>query len=161
LKAALRTKPHLRAPPVSLSAAQVADYLRDGYLVCPALVSADELTQLAAEADAITRGDYPIANRRPESGPPDPISTVYAPHAISPVLRDFIRHPGIVGAVSRLAAAHRVGWDGSTKFVQSTLFIKPPGCPGHPWHQDARSIETCDQSVVGAWVAIDPATAER
>jgi phytanoyl-CoA hydroxylase len=145
---------------VALPQNQVIDYFQSGFLICQGLVSAKERAQLIAEVDSITRGFYPIANRRP-CEPLSPISTVYAPHGVSSLFRAFIHHPGIVGVVSQLAAAHRVGWDGSTKFVQSTLFIKPPGCPGHPWHQDARSIETCDQSVIAAWIALDPAIIEN
>jgi ectoine hydroxylase-related dioxygenase (phytanoyl-CoA dioxygenase family) len=47
------------------------------------------------------------------------------------------------------------------KCMQSMLFVKGPGKAGQSWHQDEFYIPTRDQSLVGAWIAIDDATVDN
>ncbi len=76
-------------------------------------------------------------------------------------MREFVLHPLICSVLSQITAAHLPFWDGSVKCMQSMLFVKPPGFQGQGWHQDEIYIPTRDRSLIGAWIALDPATREN
>ena len=80
---------------------------------------------------------------------------------VSPVMRQYVRHPRICGILSQIVAAHLPWWDGSVKCMQSMLFVKPPGFQGQAWHQDEIYIPTRDRSLCGAWIAMDDANVEN
>ena len=133
------------------------DFVRDGYVVVPDLVSARDRQRVVDDAEGFRRGTYPVSNL-PESGD---ILAVHFPHYVSPVAADLVVHPGIVDVVSTIAGAHLPEWDGATKCMQSMLFFKPPGLQGQAWHQDERFIPTRDRSLVGAWIALDNASVDN
>lgn len=145
----------------------VRAYVDDGVLVAPGLVARHEVEAICDEMVRFARGEYPLLN------PPEPrdgaagdrrveeILAIHFPHWVSPVVRDVISHPGIVAFLERITAAHLPHWDGRVKCMQSMLFGKAPGLPGQAWHQDERYIATRDRSLVGAWIALDDATAEN
>jgi ectoine hydroxylase-related dioxygenase (phytanoyl-CoA dioxygenase family) len=45
--------------------------------------------------------------------------------------------------------------------MQTMLFIKGPGALGQGWHQDTYYIPTFPDTLIGAWIAIDPADQEN
>jgi phytanoyl-CoA hydroxylase len=132
-------------------------FVEDGYLVVPGLVSAAEVDRVRDDAAKFGRGDYDV------KGIPDhgEILAVHFPHYISSVALDMVNHAGVVDVVSQIAGAHMAHWNGAVKCMQSMLFLKPPGLPGQAWHQDERFIPTRDRSLVGAWIALDHATIEN
>lgn len=153
--------------PKPLGPEQVRQYLDEGYLEIHGLLTPREIAILREEVVKFARGDYPLANFRPlPKGASDEdamrrLLVVDAAHAASSAVSELIRQPRICGVISQIAAAHRRGWDGSAKFVQSTLYVKPPGAQGHPWHQDDRAIRTWDQSLCAAWIPLDDATVDN
>jgi ectoine hydroxylase-related dioxygenase (phytanoyl-CoA dioxygenase family) len=153
--------------PKPLNPDQVAAYLESGYVLLPGLLDTRKIHLLRDESLKFARGEYAIENSRPLPPEVDDetalrrVSTVYSGHHVSDTIFHFIQHPQICGVISQLAAAHRRYWDGSAKFVQSCLFMKPPGMRGHAWHQDDRSIQTWDQSLCAAWIAIDDTTTDN
>ncbi len=136
---------------------QAEDFVRDGYVVVPDLVGADDRQRVVADSDAFRSGAYPITNL-PDDGQ---ILAVHFPHWVSPVALDMVRHAGVTGVISEIAGAHLPGWDGAAKCMQSMLFFKPPGLQGQAWHQDERFIPTRDRSLVGAWIALDDANVDN
>ena len=153
----------IRVPKI-LAPTQVSAYIDQGYLVLANLLARSEVDTLRLEVVRLCRGEYPIANFEPlldgtsDEDAVQRVSTIYSPHAVSATMLEFVKHATICGVISQLSAAHRANWDGSAKFVQSTLFIKPPGMQGHAWHQDDRSIQTWDQSLCAAWIPLDDTT---
>ena len=139
-------------------------YISEGFVVVPGLVSAADRSAIANEIPKFARGDYAVAN--PPVLPPDPtdadllgsVLAVHFPHWVSPVVADAVAHPAIVDVLAQLAGAHLPYWDGRVKCMQSMLFSKPPGLPGQAWHQDERYIPTRDRSLIGVWIALDDAT---
>jgi ectoine hydroxylase-related dioxygenase (phytanoyl-CoA dioxygenase family) len=75
-------------------------------------------------------------------------------HKISDRFRDLAADPRITGLLATF-----IGPD--IKCLQSQLFVKPPGFPGNPWHQDEGPIPTRDRSLVAVWIALDDATADN
>jgi phytanoyl-CoA hydroxylase len=153
--------------PKPASAEQVKFFVDNGYLAMPGLVSPAELEELKADTNKIARGGYPCATLKPLPADMSDaeclrnILCIHQPHFISDVMSKFVKHPGMCGALSQIAAAHLPYWDGSVKAMQSMLFVKPPGFQGQAWHQDEDYIPTRDRSLIGAWIAIDDATIEN
>jgi ectoine hydroxylase-related dioxygenase (phytanoyl-CoA dioxygenase family) len=150
--------------PRELSNAQVQQFVTDGFLVLPNLLTADEIDEIRRDAVAIFRGRYPCAQIEPVAETLDDdavlrrILCIHQPHFISPVIERYARHPRICGVLSQIVAAHLPAWDGSVKCMQSMLFVKGPDSPGQAWHQDEIYIPTRDRSLCGAWIALDDAT---
>lgn len=153
--------------PKPLDQTQVDFYVDNGYLVVPDMVSTKEQEEIAAEMVAVARGAYPC--RAIEPAPAhysdrqvmESLLCIHHPQHVSPVIEKYVRHPQICGALSQIAGAHLLEWDGSVECMQAMYFVKPPGFQGQAWHQDEVYIPTRDRSLVGAWIAIDDATKEN
>ncbi len=151
----------------AVSDAHVRSFVDDGFLVLPDLVAADEIATLKADLIALARGHYPCPSLDPvpshltDQEVLEELLCIHQPHAISPVIRGFVRHPRITAVLERIVGAHLPHWDGAVKCMQSMMFVKPPGKPGQAWHQDEMYIPTRDRSLCGAWIAIDDATVQN
>jgi hypothetical protein len=158
-------------PPIEVpkpaSKTQVKSFVDDGFLAMEGLVTQSELEELKQDTFKLARGGYPCETLKPlPAGMSDAdvlakILCIHQPHYISPVMRKFVKHPKICGALSQITAAHLPFWDGSVKCMQSMLFVKPPQFQGQAWHQDEIYIPTRDRSLIGAWIAMDDATKEN
>jgi len=150
--------------PKLLPESRVQDFINDGYLTMPGLVTSEELEELKADTLKIARGGYPsrtfepIDARLSDDDVLRHILCIHQAHYISPVMKKYIQHPKICGVLSQITAAHLPFWDGSVKCMQSMLFVKPPSFQGQAWHQDEIYIPTRDRSLIGAWIAMDDAT---
>jgi hypothetical protein len=147
--------------------AQVRQFVEDGFLVLPDLVTMEEVEELRRDTAHIARGGYPCETIQPL--PPETtddealhsVLCIHQPHFVSPVMQKYVTHPKICGVLSQITAAHLPFWDGSVKCMQSMLFVKPPTFQGQAWHQDEIYIPTRDRSLIGAWIALDDATVEN
>ncbi|MBA3708979.1 MAG: phytanoyl-CoA dioxygenase family protein [Planctomycetes bacterium] len=154
----------LPLPIAAITNEQVRSYVDDGFLVVPDLVSQADVARLRADTAALARGKYPCKSLQPMPADTtdqqvlEKLLCIHQPHHISPVIREFVSHPGIVGVLSRIIGAHLAHWNGAVKCMQSMLFIKPPGKQGQAWHQDELYIPTRDRSLCGAWIALDDAS---
>jgi len=166
LDASPRLQPRIEVPQV-LNQSQIEQFVNDGFLVVPDLITPQEIEELKVDTVAIARGKYPNESIAPApEGQKDAellqsILCIHQPHYISPVMEKYVSHPQICGVLSQIVAAHLAHWDGSVKCMQSMLFVKPPGFQGQAWHQDEIYIPTRDRSLCGAWIAMDDATIEN
>lgn len=143
-------------------------YRRDGYLLERGLIDAqairgylDEASRLCRE-DAATIGGWggaplPGSDRFATMADDALFAGILAVHFIdklSPVFRSALSHPALVDVLTDIVSPN-------VKAVQSILFIKGSGKPGQAWHQDEYFIPTRDRSLVGAWIALDPANADN
>jgi phytanoyl-CoA hydroxylase len=100
----------LRAIPGGQARDDLADrYARDGYAILPGAFTTAEVAQLRAEALRICRGDLgPVAGM--EAGPADEddeavirrYACIHFPHKLSPLMRQTLAHPALVGALTRV-----------------------------------------------------------
>lgn len=157
---------YIKVPEI-LSESQIKSYIEEGFLIVPALVAPDEIGELKRDTIKIARGHYPHKAIKPlsEKMTDDEVLhnflCIHMPHYVSPVIEKYLKHPQLCGVLSQITAAHIPFWDGSVKFMQSMLFVKPPGFQGQAWHQDELYIPTRDRSLIGAWIAMDDATIEN
>jgi len=148
-------------------AAGVRAFVDDGYAVLRSALTADEVSDINAQIVGFARGEYPSVNApQLPAGATDEealagVLAIHFPHWVNETILRYVTHPVVAAAVGQLAGAHLPWWDGATKCMQSMLFTKPPGYPGQAWHQDEHHIPTRDRSLLGAWIALDPATVEN
>jgi ectoine hydroxylase-related dioxygenase (phytanoyl-CoA dioxygenase family) len=161
-----RTGPRIDVPQI-LDQNQIDQFVNNGFLIMPDLISPTEIEELKRDTIAIARGEYPCDNisaASPQTSDQqilESILCIHQPHYVSPVMEKYARHQKICGVLSQIVAAHLAHWDGSVKCMQSMLFVKPPGFQGQAWHQDEIYIPTRDRSLCGAWIAMDDATVEN
>ena len=145
----------------------VQSFVEDGYAVLRNALTADEVAEINAQLVGFARGEYPSTTAPqlpPDASDADALASVLAvhfPHWVNETILRYVTHPIVAGGAGQLAGAHLPWWDGATKCMQSMLFVKPPGLPGQAWHQDEHHIPTRDRSLLGAWIALDPATREN
>ena len=132
-----------------------------GYLIAPAMVSADEISSLKKETAAIFKGQMgtvegmiPVVPNETDEDILKKYVAIHFPHKLSSMLKDFLSQKAIVEVLKGIVSPN-------VKCMQSMLFVKGPGKAGQAWHQDEYYIPTRDKSLVGAWVAIDDATVEN
>jgi phytanoyl-CoA hydroxylase len=145
-----------------------ATYRRDGYAVARGIFDPQAVADCIAEATRICREDAgsiggwagaPIAGSDAFATMNDDdllgrILAIQFINKLSPVFKQAVFHDGLVDILGHLVGPN-------VKCVQSILFIKQSGKPGQAWHQDEHFIPTRDRSLIGAWVALDRATAEN
>jgi phytanoyl-CoA hydroxylase len=136
----------------------LANYIRDGFIVVENLLDAEEIASIKGEAASICRGERGQIDGLllPKTGADaDELMSRYLcihfPHKISQVMLESMRHPRIVEVLTRIIGPN-------LKCMQSMLFIKNAGKPGQAWHQDENFIPTRDRSLTAAWIALDDAT---
>lgn len=140
---------------------QMDTYAEEGYTVLEGALVGEEVAALCAEAAKICRGERGTvggiqAAARNESDE-DAMRRYVAlnfPHKISPMIREAMRHPAVVDALTRVIGPN-------VKAMQSMLFMKSEGKLGQAWHQDEHFIATRDRSLTGAWIALDDAAVDN
>ncbi len=191
LSAAHRTDPTSSAPRPTLSADQVADFERDGFLVIPDAIAPDACDALVERAeqlvDAFDASTVSVFSTKEQTrtsdeyflASGDAISFFFEAEAFAPdgSLRqgkaqsiNKIGHAthdldAVFDAFSRqpaiAGAAASVGF-ADPKLLQSMYIFKPPRIGGEvTCHQDATFLYTDPMTVVGFWVALEDATVEN
>jgi phytanoyl-CoA hydroxylase len=145
----------------SLSTVNKYFYGEYGYLVAPDLISQPEIDVIKKETAAIFRGErgviqgmLPVQRGEPDQEVLKKYVAIHFPHKISSVIYDFLFHQRVISILTEVISPN-------LKCMQSMLFVKAPGKAGQSWHQDEYYIPTRDQSLVGAWIAIDDATVDN
>ena len=151
---------------MKLSSAQREQYEIDGYVVVRELLGEAEVARVLARARAIAHGDFPPEAKSSVMRdihfakgllpmPEDPERALWKimnADRYDPVLREAMRSPGLLDAVSGLLG------DDLLAFL-FMLIYKPPQVPDsvHPFHQDGLYFQFEPHDLVaGAWVALDP-----
>jgi hypothetical protein len=143
------------------SEAQISQYRDDGFLVLRGVFRADEIGELAAEAERLFA--------RTELIDKDNIRCRWQNHVeteecrfdcfdpvidIGPVCARIARDPRLLEAVGAL-------YGEPARLFKDKLIFKPPGAAGYGLHQDYISWESFPKSFLTVIVAIDPADASN
>jgi phytanoyl-CoA hydroxylase len=149
----------------SLSAEQVEEWSRDGYLVVPSVLGPGELDELAGtfqgmhdqarRAGREIPGCFKIGTPRQVAA--DPLQLyprMLWPHRHNETARRYMLHP-------RLGA---ILWDllGEEPLAaQSMFYWKPPGSRGQAFHQDNFYLRVKPGTCVAAWMPLDRSDEEN
>lgn len=146
--------------PYRVSVDEYKSFRRDGYLVVRGLVAPDEVRELAAYTEdlmagrAILPGVTPPADDASDQERRLHYERVHMPHRTEEIAERFLLHPRVVDVLEALIGPDVLG-------LQTMLFFKQPGQAGQGFHQDSYYIPTQPDTLIGAWIAIDPATEEN
>jgi ectoine hydroxylase-related dioxygenase (phytanoyl-CoA dioxygenase family) len=114
-------------------------YQEHGFLIVRGVVAPDEVDELLGHIDQLA----------------DPsLLRVHMLHRKLPIHERYLLHPRILDVVQAL-----VGPD--VLALQTMLFLKPPGSPGQGYHQDSFHIQTSPDTLIGAWLALEPVDDEN
>ncbi len=145
-----------------VSVEEYRTFRRNGFLVVPGLVCAEEIEELRRHTEDLMQGRLPEQNESGGNGsvleaPPDDFSPIekaqfflriHMLHRKLEFHERYMLHPRVLDVLEAL-----IGPD--VLAMQTMLFLKPPGKPGQGWHQDTFYIPTHPDTLCGAWIAID------
>ena len=134
--------------PRALTAAQAAQYARDGFVCALNALTAREATDCRARLEAFERAQGQPLGRLPGQ-------LRAKTHLLFPWLAELVRHPAVLDAVEDL-----IGPD--LLVYHLTMWIKEPGDAAFvSWHQDGTyfGLDPADRHVT-AWVALSDSTPE-
>ena len=146
---------------LQLSVDDFRSYQEQGYLVVRDVVSSHEVQELLGHIEDLAAGRVAIPDAAmygDDSVTPehrlDRLLRVHMLHRELEIHERFLLHPRVLDVVQALAGPDVLA-------LQSMLFLKRPGSPGQGFHQDSFHIQTVPDTLVGAWVALDPAGEEN
>ena len=139
------------------------EYRRDGFVVIRGLVPPADIQELKDHTEDLMQG------RVPQQDPATPeadrlplpaahlsplekaqfVARIHMLHRQVPLHERYLLHPRVLDVLETL-----IGPD--VLALQTMLFLKPPGSQGQGWHQDTFYIPTHPDTLIGAWIAIDP-----
>ncbi len=143
-------------------AEQKAFYEDQGYLVCPDLLTPDEVARLRAaldevleEAKGLTETNEKFSVTRGRDGEYH-VRRIFSPIQQHKVFHDAAFHPRILDAVEALVGPN-------IQLHHSKLNLKPPSSPEarFEWHQDYPFFPHTNYDLVAALIHIDEATEEN
>lgn len=135
----------------SLSAEQVAQFERDGFLGPFELCSATEMQAQHAAIDAAIAAGSPQGHNHLHGKQENP---GHNRHQDNRVIYDISTNPAIIGRMASIMGPDLQMW-------RTNFFTKEPGGREIPWHQDWNYWPLDPMAVVSAWIAIDDVDAEN
>ncbi|MCX7800478.1 MAG: phytanoyl-CoA dioxygenase family protein [Fimbriimonadales bacterium] len=135
-------------------------YHREGYVVVPGLLSFEDVAELLGLCDDILWGREPLPGLEPvradasEEELYSRFTRIHMLHRASARAERGLLHPRVLDVLEAL-----IGPD--VLALQSMLFLNPPGRGGQGWHQDSYYITTFPDTLIGVWIALDPADEEN
>jgi ectoine hydroxylase-related dioxygenase (phytanoyl-CoA dioxygenase family) len=142
---------------------QYRRFRRDGFIVVPQLVPADDIAELREHTEELMAGNLPEQQldlttahgnqlQIPKDLPPkeraERLLRIHMLHRLLPLHERYMLHPRVLDVLEVF-----IGPD--VLAMQTMLFTKAPGQPGQGWHQDSFYIPTHPDTLCGAWIAID------
>lgn len=142
-----------------LTAEQVTAFDRDGFVVVPDLLDADEVAAARDEIDGFEAGTEALL-QEVEGGRLSIAETgaiTFTVHLVqrSDLLRDLSRHPRILGCCADL-----IGPDVNLYWDQA-VYKKPEKPRRFPWHQDNGYAYVEPQQYLTVWLALTDATLDN
>jgi hypothetical protein len=151
--------PWLSIEPLKVTVEQYVSFRRDGYLIVRGLVLPEHIAELDAHCADLMSGRIdvtPFIYRAPNSAE-DLVSLlhrIHQGHEKIELWERYLLYPRLLDILEAL-----IGPD--VMAMQTMLFTKGPGSNGQGFHQDSYYIPTFPDSLIGAWIAIDPADTEN
>ena len=156
--------------PDRISESDIAFYRREGFLAVENVLTPDEVAEVRQAMDDLIHGraeGYTGLQPEPEvkerwpgmsaDERADSLRKLFQFVEYAPRLKALTRHPVLVRILSQLVG------DEDVHLIQDMALLKPPFIGTEkPWHQDMAYFGwSPPEKVLGAWIALDPATAEN
>lgn len=145
-----------RADRYRVKVEEYVHYQRHGYLKVEKLIPKEDVLYLLEWAES--RRQPPAVPDQPDKAPLEAIfktqTRVHQLHRVDATAEWGLLHPRVLDVLEAL-----IGPD--VLALQTMLFFNPPGMGGQGWHQDSYYITTYPDTLIGAWMAIDPADEEN
>ena len=145
-----------------ISDQDVARYRRDGYIVVPDVLSADEVGQLQRVTEEFVQASRKVSDHtdvfdlEPGHTAAQPrLRRIKTPHLQHPLYASMVRHPKIVAVLQRL-------WGPNVRFDLSKLNLKAAGF-GSPveWHQDWAFYPHTNDDLAAVGIMVDDFTEDN
>ncbi len=145
-----------------ISDEDVARYHRDGYIVVPNVLSAQEVDELQRVTEEFVQASRAVSQHtdvfdlEPGHTAAQPrLRRIKSPDRQHPAYARAVRHPGIVAVLNRL-------WGPNVRFDLSKLNIKAAGF-GSPveWHQDWAFYPHTNDDLAAVGIMVDPFTEDN
>jgi phytanoyl-CoA hydroxylase len=150
--------------PVDRYTVSVDEYVRfrsEGFLIVRGLVATDEVQELLSHVDYLLTGRVEVpgapafgADNKTAETRLDHLLRIHMLHRRLQMQERFMLHPRVLDVVQALGGPDVLA-------LQTMLFVKRPGSAGQGYHQDSFHIITQPDTLVGAWLALDPADEEN
>ncbi|MBM7567180.1 phytanoyl-CoA dioxygenase family protein [Paenibacillus sacheonensis] len=145
-----------------VSVKDYAFYHKEGYVIIRGLLAGEALEEIYAYTEEKRIESRRRAEAMPkQDGEPDYLTVMFDEqvrvHMLSrtePVAERTLLNPRILDVAEAL-----VGPD--VYALQDMFFMNPPGMGGQGWHQDSCYIKTHPDTLLGAWVALEPVDEEN
>ncbi len=127
-------------------------YQREGYLKVERLLPPEDVQRLLdwAESRRQPASHTQLSEKASLEEVARTRTRVHQLHRIDATAEWGLLHPRVLDVLEAL-----IGPD--VLALQSMLFFNPPGLGGQGWHQDSYYITTYPDTLIGAWMALDPA----
>lgn len=152
--------PWLAVEPYKVKVEEYRSFRRDGYLIVRNLVLREHVEELLHHTEDLMYGRVEL----PGVEPPTPNSTmldmekrllrIHMLHREVELWERYLLYPRVLDVVEALTGPDVLA-------MQTMMFIKGPGQDGQGFHQDTYYIPTFPDSLLGAWIALDPADTEN
>jgi len=141
-----------------LSAEQMEQFEKEGYLIVKGLFKGSELAEITETFDEIGRGRVPgYFEPDLEAGREDPLKRyprVMHPHRFNDVAKKYMLHPPVMAVLRDLYGEEALA-------AQSMFYYKPPGSRGQALHQDNFYLQVEPGNCIAAWTAVEAADMEN
>ncbi|HET6410186.1 MAG TPA: phytanoyl-CoA dioxygenase family protein [Chthoniobacteraceae bacterium] len=135
---------------------QYKSFRQDGYLIVKGLVLPQDVEELLEHTEQILSGEFPLPGHEPlPAGASHKeiekrLLRIHMMHRHLELWERYLLYPRLLDVLEVLYGPDILA-------MQTMLFTKGPGANGQGWHQDTYYIPTFPDSLIGAWIAIDPA----
>lgn len=160
MSATLQTHPWLNMEKLRVTVEQYRSFRRDGYLVIKGVVLQEHVRELLDHCDDLLYGRATMPNVPPYDAS-EPLKErerkllrIHMGHLDSELWERYLLYPRMLDALEVLQGPDILA-------MQTMMFIKGPGANGQGFHQDAYYIPTFPDTLIGAWIALDPADTEN
>lgn len=146
--------------PFKVSVEQYRSFRRDGFLIVRKLVLPEHVEEIRQFTEDLMHGRVTVSMAeppQPNDTPDDRIKRllrVHMLHCESELAERYMLYPRVLDVVQALTGPDILA-------LQTMLFIRAPGSEGQGWHQDSYYIPTFPDSLLGAWIAVDPVDEEN
>lgn len=153
------THPWLDIEPYRVSVEEYRSFRRDGFLIARGVVLPEHVAELSRHCDDLLSGRVDVSEfvHTPPGKSPnlkELLHRIHMGHRKLELWERYLLYPRVLDIVAAL-----IGPDVAA--MQTMLFTKSPGSNGQGFHQDSYYIPTFPDSLIGAWIAIDPADQEN